>query len=159
MFGAPLNQEDQADRALTAARDMMAVRLPRFNAWLREQQLGTDGFRIGIGLHSGPVMAGNVGSARRVEYTVIGDTTNTASRIEGLTKGSDHMLFVAESTRELLLNKPEDLVRVGLNYKFDPYLRVYRVTPPEPREQPRLIYKAPLASAWRWSTVCPNCSW
>ena len=47
-----------------------------------------DGIRMGIGLNSGPVMSGHVGSERRVEYTAVGDTTNTASRIEGLTKGA-----------------------------------------------------------------------
>jgi adenylate cyclase len=136
VFGAPLDQPDQADRALAASREMMAVRLPRFNEWLREQQLGSDGFRIGIGLHSGPVMVGNVGSRRRVEYTAIGDTANTASRIEGLTKGSDHMLFMADSTRELLVESPHDLVLVG---EFDirgrrAGMRVWSV--PDPSEAP-----------------------
>jgi adenylate cyclase len=113
LFGAPLPQPDHAERALLAAREMMGVRLPRFNAWMREQGFETAGFRMGIGLNSGTVMAGNVGSARRVEYTAIGDTTNTASRLEGMTKGTDHMLFMADSTRQLLTEEPEDLILVG----------------------------------------------
>ena len=113
VFGAPLAQTDHADRALGAAREMMEVRLPRFNNWLRARGLSEDGFRMGIGLNSGTVMAGNVGSEQRVEFTAIGDTTNTASRLEGMTKGSEHMLFLAQSTRELLLAAPEDLVFVG----------------------------------------------
>ena len=113
VFGAPLTQPDHADRALRAAREMMEVRLPRFNTWLAERGFGARAFRMGIGLNSGAVMAGNVGSARRVEYTAIGDTTNTASRLEGMTKGGEHMLFMAESTRNLLVDEPADLVRVG----------------------------------------------
>lgn len=113
VFGAPLSQPDHADRALRASREMMAVRLPRFNAWLRERGLSDDGFRMGIGLNTGTVMVGNVGSERRVEYTAIGDTCNTASRLEGLTKERAHMLFLSDSTREALIDKPDDLLLVG----------------------------------------------
>ena len=81
-FGAPIEQRDHADRALAAAREMAGDALDEFNAWMRDEGHG-DGFRIGVGLNSGAVMAGNVGSERRLEYTVIGDTTNTASRLEG----------------------------------------------------------------------------
>ncbi len=111
-FGAPLEQDDHADRALRAAREMIGVRLERFNAWLAEQG-HESGFAMGVGLNSGPVMAGNVGSEQRVEYTTIGDTTNTASRLEGMTKGSGHMLFCAQSTRERMKDPPADLVLVG----------------------------------------------
>jgi len=110
VFGAPIECEDHADRALRAAREMLQVRLPRFNAWLRECGLG-EGFKMGIGLNSGPVMSGNVGSARRLEYTAIGDTTNTASRLEGMTKGTPHSIFIAEATRQLLQD-PDSLVFV-----------------------------------------------
>jgi adenylate cyclase len=110
-FGAPIGCDDHADRALGASREMLDVRLPRFNAWLGSR--GLDGFRIGIGLNSGPFMSGNVGSARRVEYTVHGDTVNTASRIEGLTKSAGCPVLAAESTREALLDEPDDLALVG----------------------------------------------
>jgi adenylate cyclase len=111
VFGAPIKQEDHADRALAAAREMLWKRLPAFNEWIHSEGLG-EGFRMGIGLNSGDVMSGNVGSERRLEYTAIGDTTNTASRLEGMTKGTAHQLFVADSTRSLLRDPPSDLVYV-----------------------------------------------
>ncbi|MGD0980485.1 MAG: adenylate/guanylate cyclase domain-containing protein [Solirubrobacteraceae bacterium] len=111
LFGAPIDQPDHADRALVAAREMLGPRLTRFNDWLREQGYER-GFRMGIGLNSGTVMVGNVGSAERVEYTVIGDPVNTASRLEGLTKDTPHMLFVAETTRDYMHGAPDDLVFV-----------------------------------------------
>jgi adenylate cyclase len=109
VFGAPLPQEDHADRALSAAREMLDVRLPKFNAWLREEGL-SEGFKMGIGLNSGSVMSGHVGSERRVEYTAVGDTTNTASRIEAMTKGTPHQLLFADSTKDALSSQPDDLV-------------------------------------------------
>ena len=111
VFGAPLEQADHADRALRTAREMLDVRLPRFNEWIRSQGLG-DGFRMGIGLNSGHVMSGHVGSERRVEYAAVGDTTNTASRIEALTKGTPHQLLLSDSTREALVAPADDLVFV-----------------------------------------------
>jgi adenylate cyclase len=111
VFGAPLHQDDHADRALAAARDMLA-KLEGFNGWLREQELH-DGFKMGIGLNTGPVMSGNVGSERRLEYTALGDTTNTAARLEGMTKGTPYQLYVADSTREALRTPADDLAEVG----------------------------------------------
>jgi adenylate cyclase len=112
VFGAPLEQPNHADRALAAAREMLDLRLPRFNKWLEEAGMGR-GFAIGIGLNSGPVMSGQVGSKRRIEYTAIGDTTNTAARLEGMTKGSGHQLYVADSTRQALADGDDDLELVG----------------------------------------------
>jgi adenylate cyclase len=111
IFGAPLPQEDHADRALAAAREMLEVRLPQFNESLKER--GYDrGFKMGIGINTGEFMAGNVGSERRLEYTAIGDPINTASRIEGMTKGTPYALFLADATREALTRPVEDLVFV-----------------------------------------------
>jgi len=112
VFGAPIEQPDHADRALTAAREMLYEKLTAFNDWIRSEGLG-EGFKMGIGLNSGSVMSGNVGSERRLEYTAIGDTTNTASRIEGMTKGTPHQLFIADSTRSRLNDPPADLIDVG----------------------------------------------
>jgi len=111
VFGAPLEQPDHAARALAASREMMGPRLDQFNAWLGEQGFDS-AFRMGIGLNTGPVMAGNIGSEQRVEYTAIGDTTNTASRLEGMTKGTPYMLFLSDATRDGISPAPDDLVFV-----------------------------------------------
>lgn len=112
VFGAPIEQEDHADRALAAAREMLRVRLPRFNEWMKAEGLG-DGFAMGIGINSGTVMSGQVGSERRIEYTAIGDTTNTAARLEGMTKGSGHQVFVADSTKVAMRGAEVELQIVG----------------------------------------------
>ena len=112
VFGAPIEQDDHADRALAAAREMVEVRLPRFNRWMEDEGMG-ETFGMGVGLNSGPVMSGQVGSKRRIEYTAIGDTTNTAARLEGMTKGSGHQLFVSQSTVHALQEEPDDLELVG----------------------------------------------
>ena len=83
------------------------MRLPKLNELVRERGYG-DGFRMGVGIHSGAFIAGNIGSERRLEYTAIGDTTNTASRIEGLTKGTRHMLLFSEATQVLMLSPSDE---------------------------------------------------
>lgn len=112
VFGAPLEQPDHADRAVAAAREIIMERLPRVNEWIREQGYG-EGFRMGIGVNSGEIMTGNIGSERRMEYTTIGDPVNTASRLEGMTKGTPFPVFISDTTRELMQNEPDDLVFVA----------------------------------------------
>jgi adenylate cyclase len=111
VFGAPIEMEDHADRALRAARHMTGPALQEFNQWMRDQGVG-EGFRMGVGLMSGEVMSGNVGSERRLEYTAIGDTTNTAARLEGMTKGQPYMVFVSGTTVAAAKEPPADLVSV-----------------------------------------------
>ena len=91
---------------------MAGERLAGFNAWMAEKGHGR-AFEMGIGVNSGHVMSGNVGSRRRLEYTAIGDTTNTAARLETMTKGTPHQVLLAESTRACLAEDPPDLVSVG----------------------------------------------
>jgi class 3 adenylate cyclase len=111
VFGAPIEGVDHADRALAAARDMATRRLTDFNDRLRAEGLG-DGFRMGIGLNSGRVMSGTLGSERRIDYTVIGDAVNSASRIEQLTKQTGHTILLAEQTRTNLTTGADELVYV-----------------------------------------------
>ena len=109
LFGAPIDQDDHADRALAASREMVTERLPAFNQFMQEMELGT-GYFMGVGLNTGPVMTGNVGHERRMDYTAVGDVVNTASRIEGMTKETPYSVLIAESTTDSLRNPPSDIV-------------------------------------------------
>lgn len=97
-FGAPIENVDHADCAVAAAREMATVRLADFNAWLQTEGIDAS-FRMGIGLNSGRVMSGTLGTERRIDYAVIGDTVNTAARIEQLTKQTGHAILLADQTR------------------------------------------------------------
>jgi adenylate cyclase len=112
VFGAPLEQPDHADRAVAAAREMRDRCLPGLNAELAERGIG-EPFALGIGLCSGFVMSGNVGSQRRLEYAAVGDTTNTAARLQGLTRETPHAVLIADATRAALTRPVDDLEAVG----------------------------------------------
>lgn len=113
VFGAPLPQSDHAPHALAAAREILDAALPRFNAWLMEERLADAPLAAGIGLNSGFVMSGLVGSERRVEYAAVGDATNVAARLQALGRETDGQLFVAETTYERLGAAAEGLRRHG----------------------------------------------
>jgi adenylate cyclase len=112
VFGAPLEQPDHAVRALRAALEIRDERLTAFNAWFRAEGLG-DGFSIGLGLCTGPVMSGNVGSRDRLEYAAVGDTTNVAARLQAKNKETGTQILIAESTRTLLGGDVRGLTFVG----------------------------------------------
>ena len=97
LFGAPVPSGHHAQDAFAAALDMRSE-LARMNVSFARE--GLPEIRFGIALHSGPVLAGNIGAANRMEYTVIGDTVNTASRIEGLCKLYKKDLLVSQSTAD-----------------------------------------------------------
>lgn len=82
-FGAPIPMENHAERALQAAFEMRARTRELHERW---RSLGIEPFKIGVGLNSGEVIAGNIGHPDRVEYSLIGATVNLASRLESLTK-------------------------------------------------------------------------
>lgn len=95
IFGAPLPSSDHAPRAVAAAVAMLKE-LEHLN---HEQHRPTP-LRIGIGIATGPVVAGNVGSPERLNYTVLGDTVNVASRLQGLTKEYHVSLLMNGATYE-----------------------------------------------------------
>lgn len=112
-FGAPVANHEHADLALAAARAMAGEQLATFNAWLISTAGVEEPIRMGIGINSGPVLSGSVGSPRRLDYTVIGDTVNTASRIESMTKELDRALLFSQPTRDALRELPTDAVPLG----------------------------------------------
>jgi adenylate cyclase len=109
VFGAPVSRPDDAQRAVRAALKMRAA-LAKLNTRFAER--GIEPLRFGIGLHTGEVVAGNIGSARRMEYTVIGDAVNVASRLESKTKDLETDFLISEATRERLTEEV-DVVAMG----------------------------------------------
>lgn len=95
-FGTPMPSAIpgyDAKNAVASAKQMF-VELEKFNA--ERKFRGESEIRIGIGIHTGDVFAGNIGTEERMEYTVIGDTVNTASRIESACKTLDAVLLISE---------------------------------------------------------------
>ncbi|MEH0018843.1 MAG: adenylate/guanylate cyclase domain-containing protein [Desulfobacter sp.] len=99
VFGAPVGYDDHPEMAVRAALEMRR-RLERLNAELSEN--GFPKLDHGIGIHSGAVLAGNIGSAERMSYALVGDTVNTASRIEGLAKDHNADILLSQTTHDLL---------------------------------------------------------
>jgi adenylate cyclase len=106
LFGAPFEAADAAHRAVAAAREMLVAMdgINEATSWP---------LRIGIGIHFGEVVAGNIGSPRRKEYTVIGDTVNFAARLESLNKEFNSQLLISAVVREALGNDANDAVSLG----------------------------------------------
>jgi adenylate cyclase len=122
LFGAPTTTPEDASNALNAAVAMQR-RLLGINAELREEGLSEVG--VGIGLHTGEVTVGYIGSERRSEYTAIGDSVNTASRLESNAKGGE--ILVSDATAKAARSR-------------------YKLHPREPimvknREQPVILWE------------------
>jgi class 3 adenylate cyclase len=96
IFGILIEPEYQADHAAAAAVEMQKS-LRILNEDLKKA--GLPEIRTGIGIHKGKVLAGNIGSSSRMEYTVIGDTVNVASRIEGLTRYFANGVVISDEVR------------------------------------------------------------
>jgi class 3 adenylate cyclase len=114
VFGAPFQSIDDTENSVTTAVEMLR-RLRPFNAARKLE--GFQSIDIGIGIDTGPVIAGTIGSSRRMDYTVIGEHVNRASRIEGVNKIYGTHILVSEHTHEKLMNehitREVDLVRVS----------------------------------------------
>lgn len=113
-WGAPDAQKDHADRAVRAAR-AIACAIAEDNADRRRRGLAP--LRVRIGIHSGPVVAGNIGMTGRSAYTIVGDTVNACNRMEQLGKsiapGEEVMILVSGETYDLVAEDRSDLVPLG----------------------------------------------
>jgi class 3 adenylate cyclase len=134
VFGAPTPLADHADRAVGAALEICS----------RVEETYGERLRIGIGVNSGPVVAGSIGGGGRMEFTVIGDPVNTACRVEELTRETGETILITDATRCLLARGQDTWIArepVRLKGKRDPVALYGRGTPsesaaPAPVERP-----------------------
>jgi adenylate cyclase len=110
VFGAPIPFENDGERAVLAAREMRRA-LKKYNVDRKARGLAP--IDNGIGITKGEAISGNIGSEQRMDYTVIGDTVNIASRLEGLTKTYDYKILVNE---EVYLEVKDKIPCVDLGY-------------------------------------------
>ena len=132
-WGAPLSHEDDAIRAVQSALDQMEI-LGKFNR--KRMETGSPTLAIGMGLHTGPLVSGYVGSSRALSYTVIGDTANTSARLCGIAQAGQ--IIVSEFTYARLGPRfeVEELPAAHLKGKEKP-LRIFNVK----REKPSAVAK------------------
>ncbi len=117
-WGAPVPDPDHAQHAVSAALEMQET-LVRLNAEFEEK--GWPQMKIGIGLNSGTMSVGNMGSEFRKAYTVMGDAVNLASRLEGLTKQYGVGIFVSDATRNAVRGVSfQEVDRVRVKGKHEP---------------------------------------
>lgn len=112
LFGVPLKRGVQED-ALAAVRCALAMleRVEQLNDRLEAH--GLPRIKIGIGIHTGPLTCGNVGSAHRLEYSVIGETVNLASRLESMTKEVHAPIVISADTEEAIRGCPQCVRELG----------------------------------------------
>lgn len=121
-FGAPLDDEFQEKNAVTAAIAMQKA-LEKLNTTWNQPTI-----EIGIGIHTGFAVVGNVGSEKRMDYTAIGDTVNVASRLEQMTKSTKRTILISENTYQAVKEEfnAESLGPITLPGRQEP-IRVYAI--------------------------------
>ena len=103
VFGAPNDLANHADAAVNAAVLIHRLVAERFGGALR----------IGIGINTGPVIAGTIGGGGKLEFTLIGDTVNVAARVEQFTKATGDAILLTEETVDALASRPQGLIHRG----------------------------------------------
>ena len=145
LFGAPLDDPHHADHAVETALDMIDALHALNRQWAAEGRPLLD---IGIGINSGPMIAGNIGSNTIMSYTVIGDAVNLGSRLESLNKQYGTHIIISEGTKSLLtrtypLRPLGDVVVKGKSRAVAVFEVVTRGAPLEPAETPRVEGRGP----------------
>jgi len=123
LFGAPVDMSDAADKAVACALEMQAA-LEQFN--LDRERHGDDRIQIGIGINSGEVVVGSIGSSQTMQYTCIGDAVNVASRLTNMAKAGE--VIISEYTLARLSGKADYEVLPPVPLKgIDGELKSYRM--------------------------------
>jgi adenylate cyclase len=134
LFGAPVDDPDHAEHAMAAAVEMVDVLGHLNRKWRAE---GKVPFDIGIGVNSGEMIAGNIGSSSIMSYTVIGDNVNLGSRLESLNKEYRTRIIISDATRTRLQGQYtiRALGDVTVKGKTVP-IAIFEVVVPSPLEEP-----------------------
>ncbi len=131
LFGVPLSRsvEDDATHAVTAALRMLE-KVKELNL-TQSPQSAFASLRIGIGIHTGPLICGNIGSHNRLEYSAIGDSVNLASRLESLNKEFHTRIVLSEATYQLVSHRFSGFRELGLVpvRGFEDKIRLYTIGP------------------------------
>ncbi len=127
-FGEPVNYEDHAARAVRTAVEMLKELASLSERWMKEGR-AVQKFDIGVGINSGEVFVGLVGSAQRINYTIIGDNANLAARLQDLTKKYVWPIIISESTYQQVKDEfeTEFADSVVVKGKTEP-VNIYKVT-------------------------------
>ena len=135
LFGAPLDDEAHADHAAAAARDMVKALGELNRKWAAEGRAALD---IGIGINSGDMIAGNIGSSSIMSYTVIGDNVNLGARLESLNKEHGTRIIISDATRARLKEACDirPLGDVVVKGKTRP-VAIFEMRVPSPLESPQ----------------------